>query len=143
MTVRLFALRPRLPLLPVLSRLMRFAIVGASGVALNTAIFWLLTSRAQLHYLLAGAVAFEAATISNYLLNNAWTFADRRTAAGLRGPGRYHTVTLGGLAISLLVLLLLASAGVPPLIANLGGIAVAMLWNFALNLRWTWREAAV
>ena len=143
MTARLAALRSAAPLRPLALRLLRFACVGASGVAVNTAVFWLLSVRLHLHYLIAGAAAFEVATVSNYLLNDAWTFADRRAARGLRGPGRYHAVTLGGLAINLLVLHLLAGGrGVPPLIANLCGIAAAMLWNFALNLRWTWREAA-
>ena len=138
--------RPSLPQLSARSlglarRFVKFGVVGASGVALNATVFWLLAGRLHLHYLAAGFISFEAALYGNFLLNRRWTFADRRTAPA--GPARYQTVALGGLAINLLALhLLVAGVGVRPALANLAGIAAATGWNFTLNLRWTWREVA-
>ncbi len=126
----------------LIRRFLKFCIVGASGIAVNTSVFWLLISRFQLHYLLASPVAAEVAICSNYLLNNNWTFVDRRTRfVSLPGLAQYHAVSLGGIAVNLIVLHILAgSMGVHPMIANLAGIALATGWNFALNLLWTWRR---
>jgi putative flippase GtrA len=127
--------------LRMIARLARFGTVGASGSVLNLTLFWLLTSRFGINHLLAGALAFEVALCSNYLLNHVWTFADRKSAP--RGLVRYQIAALGGLVISLGVLNVATGAlGVSPLIANALGIAAAMGWNFSLSLGWTWRAAS-
>jgi len=124
-------------------RFLRFALVGASGVMVNTVLLWLLTDIAGLYYLLSAAIATEAAIISNFIWNDIYTFADRRskgTASFIGRLLRFNLVSLGGLAINLAVLWFFTSiVGVYYLMANLIGIAVAMLWNFLVNLRWTWR----
>lgn len=123
-------------------RLGKFGVVGLSGVAVNMAIFWLLTSRLGLHYLLASPLANEVAICSNYLLNNNWTFADRKDGfLSLSGLARYHAVSVGGIVISLATLQVLAGIlGIRPMLANLVGITLAIGWNYALNVRWTWRR---
>jgi dolichol-phosphate mannosyltransferase len=128
----------------VVPRLSKFAVVGASGIGINMASFWLLTSVLHLHYLPSGVLAIETAMCSNYVLNNNWTFADRRTARfSLSGLVRYHTVSYGGMIINLAVLHLLAGLlGVYPMLANVAGIGAASVWNFCLHLRWTWRRRA-
>ncbi len=125
----------------LIRRFSKFGLVGASGVAVNMAVFWAMTSLLQTHYLLAGPAAIEVALCSNYLLNNNWTFADRRSGfASAGGFVRYHLVSLGGMLINVAVLQILAGfAGVPPLLANLCGIGIATGWNFTWNVRWTWR----
>jgi putative flippase GtrA len=51
----------------------RFALVAATGAALNTAIVaWL--NGAGLHYLAAQVVATGAVLVWNFFLNRAWTF---------------------------------------------------------------------
>lgn len=121
-------------------RVGRYGLVGASGVGVNMGVFWLLNTQLHAHYLVAGPIAIQVALLSNYLLNNNWTFADRRH--GLLSPSsflRYQVVSLGGLAINLLVLHVLAgSVAVPAVVANLAGIGVATAWNFVLSLGWTW-----
>jgi dolichol-phosphate mannosyltransferase len=123
------------------ARFAKFGLVGASGVAVNTAVFWLLTAFAGIHHLLAAPVAFEVALGSNFLLNNAWTFADRRGRHRLGAVvARYHLASVVGLAINLAVLhQLTALGGLHPSVANLIGIALASVCNFAVNVCWTWR----
>jgi dolichol-phosphate mannosyltransferase len=126
-------------------RMTKFGLVGATGVGVNLAVFTLLTHVFQLHYLLAGPIGIETALISNYLLNNNWTFSDRSSGfASWAGLGRYHVVSIGATLINMAVLHVLAgSFGVPPLLANLVGIGVATSWNFLLSVNWTWRPRTV
>jgi len=63
---------------PSVWRLGKFLAVGASGTVLNVAIFSVLTVQFGVHHLVASATAFELTLVSNYLINNNWTFSDRR-----------------------------------------------------------------
>ena len=126
-------------------RFARFGAVGASGVLVNNIVLFLLVDRAQFNPVLAAVIATEAAVLSNFSLNDRWTFADmrgRRTWLGR--AAHYNVVVLGGLVIAVLTLFALTSwFHIHYLVANLAGIAAGMLWNYAVNLRVTWRKQAV
>lgn len=133
----------RLSTHPLVRRFGKFGIVGASGVIINTVVLWLLTHGLNVYYLIASPIAIEVALCSNYLLNNNWTFLDRRagfvTWAGL---ARYHAVSLGGMLINVGILHVLVTwTGMPVVAANLVGIGVATIWNFVLSVGWTFRPA--
>jgi len=124
-------------------RFLKFCAVGALGTLINTGLLWMLTERLGIYYLLSSVFSIEAAIISNFLLNDRFTFADRRRQA----PSpfwirmlKYNLVSLSGLVINMGVLWLLTSAaGVYYLLSNLAGIAAATLWRFTINSRWTWK----
>ena len=122
--------------------MVKFGIVGSSGALINMGVFWVLTSPLHVYYLIAAACAIELALCSNYLLNHNWTFADRSAGmADKKQFAQYHAVSLGGMLINLITLQVLAGfMGLPPLVANLCGIAAGMAWNFSMNVQWTWRK---
>lgn len=125
-------------------RLGWFALVGGSGVFVNSGVLLILVEFAGLPKLPAAALATETAILSNFLLNNRLTFrsAPSRHSIWLRAL-RYNLFAFGGMVIALLVLaLLMYGAGVHYFHANLFGIAVAMLWNYVANSRWNWAIAA-
>lgn len=121
-----------------LSEIVRFGVVGSSGVVVNSGLLYVFHGGAGWPLIPASALAVEAAIISNFLLNDLWTFS-RRDKTRYRFL-RFNVVSLGGLAVNTLVLAgLVAVTGIHYLIANLIAIAAAMAWNFAANARWTWR----
>jgi dolichol-phosphate mannosyltransferase len=122
-------------------RAISFALVGASGVAVQLLSTQLLMALAGLAFGQALPVAVIAAASSNYLINNALTFRFQR---------------LSGLALvkGLLKFLLVASL---PVLANVGlasayysfvardtfwaqlaGILVVFVWNYAASSRFVW-----
>ncbi len=118
---------------------LKFCLVGGTGVVVNMAVVYLLHERLGLALLLASPVAVEASILSNFLLNNYWTF--RTPTVELRRLAKFNLVSLGGMAITTGILTLLVShAGLHWAIANLIAIGVATVWNFGLNFVWTWRE---
>lgn len=123
------------------TRFMKFAVVGLSGTAIHLGLFRLFTAHFGMQYMLSGVLALEAGLLSNYLLNNIWTFSDRRFRfRQLGGLGKYHVVAGGGIVINLLLLRLLTGTfGVDPFLASVAGIPPATAWNFSLNLLWTWQ----
>jgi dolichol-phosphate mannosyltransferase len=127
-----------------LTRFVKFAIVGGSGVIVDLGITAFLVERAGLGKTLAGAIATEIAIISNFIFNNFFTFADRRG----KGAGaffstlvKFNLVSLIGFTINNGIYnLLMAATGIHYLGAKLIGIVVAMLWNFFSNNWWTWKR---
>jgi dolichol-phosphate mannosyltransferase len=132
--------RARWPALGRLGRPLRFGLVGLSGVIVNTAVLWALVHGALLPVLPASALATEASILSNFLLNDSWTFGAAR-----RGPRwlrllRFNGVALGGMLITAAVLgLLLRLLPIGLISANLVAVAAATAWNYVANTRWTWR----
>jgi dolichol-phosphate mannosyltransferase len=129
-------------------RFIRFGMVGGSGVLVNNALLLTLVELLRVPAIPAAIVATECAILSNFLLNDRWTFADVRRTSRRHWSRRfasYNLLTLGGLVLSVGVLALLHGvAGVHYLLANLAGIAIGTLWNYGSNHHWTWarRRAA-
>jgi dolichol-phosphate mannosyltransferase len=122
--------------LPV-ARFSKFLVVGGLGVVVNTLLLALLYQLAHLPLLLASAIAVEASIIHNYLWNDRWTFA--RSSWALPRLVKFNMVSLAGLIITTGVLWTLVTyIHMAYLLANLVGIGIATVWNFAVNSRWTW-----
>ena len=121
---------------------LRFAVVGASGTAVNLGMFsagW----HAGLNKYVASAVAVEVSIIWNFLLNNYWTFRDRKTRDKTRIKGlKYNLVSLATLGVSFATfsLLTVLVPRLPPEVDQLVGIAPAVLVNYFLNSYWTFRS---
>lgn len=120
----------------------KFLLVGASGVAVNLGFYVLFSRGLGLALEVASPMAIEISIISNFLLNNAFTFGKRASANGLKKRFlRFHLVAgAAGLVNYAVLLLLVKSFGLWDIAANLTGIACATLVNYFLNSRWTWKE---
>lgn len=120
-----------------LAKFGKFSIVGGTGVIVNSLALFMLYDKVQLPLIVASAIAVEMAIANNFFWNNRWTF-------GARGVlftrfAKFNIVSIGGLAITTATLWTLATfLGLHYLVANLVGIALATVWNFAVNLVWTW-----
>jgi putative flippase GtrA len=121
-------------------RLLKFAGVGITGVIINTSVLYLLSRWAGLPLVAATAVAVELAAISNYLLNDTWTFASR--SPSLRGFAKFNTAALAGLVLNVLIVWVLTRLGLYFMVADLIGIAAAFTLNYAFSVRWVWAREA-
>jgi dolichol-phosphate mannosyltransferase len=126
-------------------RLLRFSIVGGSGVLVNNAMLVALVEWLHVPPIFAAIVATECAIVCNFMLNDRWTFGDQVRSGGASWPRRfasYNLLTLGGLLLSVGVLAVLHGlAGVHYLVANVIGIGAGMLWNYGSNHHWTWSRS--
>lgn len=115
-------------------RWLRFNFVGLLGIGVQLGVLTLLVSVAQLNYLLATALAVEAAVLHNFLWHERYTWRERtRGTPGVpRRLLRFHLanglISIGG---NLLFMGLLAGAlGLHYLPANLLSIAMCGILNF-------------
>ncbi|MFP4045649.1 MAG: glycosyltransferase [Candidatus Aenigmatarchaeota archaeon] len=122
-------------------RFFKFCLVGLSGVFVNMGVLYVLTELAGLFYLISGFFAVESAIVSNFVLNELWTFNDRTGKTILHRFGKFNLISFGGLAINMAFLYGLTEfVGLYYLLSNLIGIAAATAWNFSLNTLFTWHE---
>ena len=95
---------------------------------------------------LASPLAIEGSIISNFILNNFWTFKDRNAPGTIWARAvKFKGVSLLALGVSYATFILLALLfpGTPPYIPQLLAILPATLVNYFLNSSWTFKRPAV
>ena len=120
----------------------KYSLVGLSGVCINLGIYALLTRYYDLSEALAPIFSIEAALISNFLLNNLWTFGRRLNQSTIRVKFlKFHLVSGFAAIINYLIFLtLFFTFGIYDILANLIGIAIAAVVNYIINSNWTWKD---
>ena len=118
----------------------RYGMVGASGVGVHLLVLYLLHAVLGMQYPVALLVAIEAATVSNYLWNNQWTFKDQRFLgkAWWLGLFRYNLACLMGSFFNIAIGWYLVDKGISWIIASVLGIWVGISWNYLANKAFTW-----
>jgi len=126
--------------------MLRFGAVGLSGVVVNQGLLMVLHGSFGFALWAASAIAIETSVLSNFFLNNQWTWRyDHRNSLSswLRKALQYH-VAVGASALfgNLLILVLLVHFfAMDYRIANLIGIAAASLLNFLAGELWVFRRS--
>ncbi|HUI00061.1 MAG TPA: GtrA family protein [Nitrososphaerales archaeon] len=117
---------------------LKFVVVGLTGVAVNEGLLLLLQSTGM-YLLLASAIAIEVSILSNFAMNDLWTFRERRSGSAGGRLLKFNALMLVGLAVNLGVLDAgTAYLGLSAAVANLVGIAVAFLLRYFLSVRYAW-----
>jgi len=119
-----------------LGRWLKFNAVGFLGIAVQLGVLTLLKSGLGLNYLLATALAVEAAVLHNFLWHERFTWSDRPTKDRLYRLLKFNLTTgLFSIAGNVAFTKLLVSAGIAYLPANAMSIALCSVINFGLNDR--------
>ena len=124
-------------------RAISFGLVGASGVVVQLICTALLMSLFKLAFQQALPMAVITAASSNYLVNNALTFRDRRQSGRqlIRGLLKFLLVaSLPALANVGLATSFYSLIQAHALWAQLAGIVVVYVWNYAASSRFVWNS---
>lgn len=154
------------------AQFVKFCSVGASGVLVNLGFLALFGEVMGMRSSVASALAIEISIVSNFLMNEYWTFRDERGEGGLLKRGlRFQLVSFVGALVQWLLFLgvnlvwlwlifggleayfaegisLLKLIHSPPEVgrwiyaSQLFGIGAATAWNFLANFYWTWNQRA-
>jgi dolichol-phosphate mannosyltransferase len=122
-------------------RILKFALVGISGIFLNEILLWFFTEIFGIYYIFSGFLATEIAIISNFILNEFWTFKDRsKNHKGIfKRMVKCNILYAGGMVINIASLYFFTKLGIYYLISNLIGIGIAFIWNYSASLKWAWK----
>ncbi len=120
------------------AQLGKFCAVGASGYAVNLAVYTGLVV-SGVHYLVAAVCSFLVAVTNNYVWNRVWTFRGRRGHLVYQGF-RFLAVSAVALTANLAFLQTLVALAVPKIPAQAAAIVLVTPWNFAANKLWSFRR---
>jgi dolichol-phosphate mannosyltransferase len=114
-----------------LLRLLRFGAVGASGIAVNTGVLWLLSS--QHHYVVAAILATEASTTWNFVFTETLVFRGPKPGTVASRGFRFYLLNHLALGPRLPLLALLVEVfRTNLLLANLITLALLFLVRFVI-----------
>jgi dolichol-phosphate mannosyltransferase len=126
------------------SRLLKFGIVGLSGVIINMGILYVLSTFVGLPYFISSIIAIECSILTNFVFNLLWTWGDRKNEESIWTKFlRYH-IGVAGTAFLCNYLILIGLTewlGIQYLISNLVGIGVGTIANYLISDRWTFKKS--
>ena len=126
-----------------LTRFIKFCLLGLSGVGVNLGLYTLLTRLGGISEDLSVAISVETSIITNFIFNNYFTFRGRNEPGAktfFQRLLKFNIFSLAGMAINYGIFKLFYNVfGLYDILSEVVGIAVATLWNYLLNTRWTWR----
>src|SRR3954463_10914864 len=118
--------------------LAKFAAVGASGYAINLAVYTALLRGAGFHYAAAATCSFLVAVTNNYTWNRLWTFHAERGHVGWQGL-RFLVVALVAYAANLALLAGFIALGLDKVLAQALAVLLVVPLNFLGNKLWSFR----
>ena len=135
---------------PLITKFIKFGIVGASGAVIDFGVTALCKGILGIPELLANAIGFTLAATSNYFLNRTWTWGSKNKEVGIE-YAKFFFVSLIGLGLNSLIVLLLKDTSIVPRfvdttldwdfwVAKIIATAIVMVWNFMANNFFTFRK---
>jgi dolichol-phosphate mannosyltransferase len=123
-----------------------FALVGVSGILINSLVLFLGTDQLHLYYLLSAGVATVASTLWNFSLTEGLVYRSKNPSEGLiKRFGLFFVMNTLALALRTPMIYLLTTVlGIYYVISNLASLAILTFLRFALadNLIWEQKSSS-
>lgn len=139
-------------------RLLRFAIVGASGTIIDFGFFNLLINIFRFRPVYASVFSFTIAVFNNFLWNRVWTYPESKLQSFIGQLFQFGIISLIGLIIRTPIFVLLENS-LSNLITDIDlgffiinaesfrhnlslsiAIVIVLFWNYFANRYWTYRN---
>lgn len=132
----------------IVIRIIKFGIIGSSGIIVNQSILYLFVEYVKLDYRISSIIAIECSIISNFFFNSIWTWGDRRVTRFKEHFIRLIKFNLStgftSFAFNWTILVLLTELlQMNYLFSNLIGIAIAAGINFFISHFWTFSSMKI
>ena len=131
---------------PLITKFIKFGIVGASGMVVHFAVLYLLRDVAHINQFVANTIGFVTAATTNYFLNRIWTFRSQEKQVTVEYL-KFILVSLIGLGINNGTLWV-GGRLLPDwnddwrfYILWIVAVGVTTLWNFFGNMLFTFKNS--
>ncbi len=123
-------------------RFMSFALIGVLGVLVHFTVLAFAFKGMRAPFAQADAAATVVAMSSNFFLNNLLTYSDRRLRGRKLALGwlSFNLVCAAGAAANVGVASSLFLSDGLWMLSALAGIAIGVVWNYAMSSIFTWRR---
>lgn len=123
----------------LLIKLIKFSIVGFSGLLLDFGLTWWLKEKVALNRYVANSIGFMVAASSNYVFNKFWTFDDRTQNFAAQYVSFIAVALIGLLISNGIIYYLNQRKKLFFYFSKLIAVGIVVLWNFTLNYFFTFR----
>lgn len=124
-------------LIPLIGRLLKFCVVGFSGMIVDFFFTWLCKEKLKWNKYISNSIGFVLAATNNYIWNRLWTFQSQ-TAEIAREYGSFLLISVIGLGINNLTIYLLhGKLHLNFYVAKILAIGIVTIWNFSMNYVFT------
>ena len=123
-------------------RLLKFGLVGVSGMVVDFGLTWLCKEKLKWNRYLANSIGFSTAVINNFLINRYWTFSDSTVHDTPRQFTSFAGIALIGLGLNnLIVYFFHKKVGLNFYVSKVIAIAIVFIWNYFANIYFTFKVA--
>jgi len=127
--------------LPDLLQMIKFGLVGFTGILVDFSITYFLKEKALINKYIANATGFTCAVISNFFLNKYWTFNSGGNQFITNQFFLFATTSVIGLCINSSVLMfLIKKMNIRFYLSIAVAVCIVFLWNFLMNDYITFRH---
>jgi putative flippase GtrA len=124
-------------LLPLLGRLIKFCVVGCSGMIVDFFFTWLCKEKFKWNKYISNSIGFILAATNNYIWNRIWTFQSQNMEVA-REYISFVVISLIGLGLNNLIIYLVhEKLHFNFYLSKIIAIGCVTLWNFSLNYVFT------
>lgn len=124
-------------LLPLLGRLIKFCVVGCSGMLVDFFFTWLCKEKLKWNKYISNSIGFILAATNNYVWNRIWTFQSQNLEVA-REYISFIVISLIGLGLNNLIIYLVhEKLHFNFYLSKIIAIGCVTLWNFSLNYVFT------
>ena len=124
-------------LLPLLGRLIKFCVVGCSGMIVDFFFTWLCKEKLKWNKYISNSIGFILAATNNYVWNRIWTFQSQNLEVA-REYMSFFVISLIGLGLNNLIIYLVhEKLHFNFYLSKIIAIGCVTLWNFSLNYVFT------
>ena len=121
----------------IAGKLLRFCVVGFSGMIVDFAVTWLCKEKLNWNKYVSNSLGFTIAATNNYIWNRLWTFQSESGQVA-REYGSFFLIALAGLGLNNLIIYLLhGRLKWNFYFCKLMAIGCVTLWNFIMNYLFT------
>ena len=125
-------------------RFIKFVVVGASGILVNSLVMFLATENFHINYLISAGIGTVASTIWNFALTETWVYQAKSTIQKRAWRlGLFFVMNMIALSLRTpMIYLMTAVMGIFYVISNLISLAILTVIRFALSDSFIWKQAS-
>lgn len=125
-----------------INKLVKYSIVGISGIVVNTFVLFFFTDILKIFYLLSSAIAYETSILTNFIINDRWTFKSVNNRSNFSTRALYFNYAMiTGAIIGMLLLYIFTSLlSINYLISNIISIVIVFIWRYYASITVVWKH---
>jgi len=123
-----------------MKELLKFSIVGASGIFINNIFLYIFVDKLKIPLEISGNVSIFLTIFYVFLLNDIWTFRNRKKSKSvIVRILKFYISRIFGWVAHILILISLTKIGLFYLLSNIIGIIIAFIVNYITSSKWVWQ----